>query len=91
MTQEVLDILKGHINEVFDNEGELSKERLKICEMCPLYKKTAIGYICDKYKWLNQETNEVLDYPQIGWENGCGCRLAAKTRVSDAHCPLNKW
>jgi hypothetical protein len=91
MTLEALAILEGHIKEVFNSESKLSEERLAICKQCPLYKKTAVGFICDKYLYLNKETNETAFYPMEGFQNGCGCRLAAKSRLKDAHCPLAKW
>ena len=88
---EIKNIIKGHINEVFKREEELSKARLEICADCPLRTKTAIGYLCDSSKYLNINTGEVSNTARPGFKNGCGCRLAAKTTIKNAKCPLGKW
>lgn len=87
----MIDIIKGHVNELFDWEGDLSKERLAICVTCPLYKLTELGYRCDPHLYLNPETMEVSETPQEGFYGGCNCRLAAKTRVPEASCPAGLW
>lgn len=35
-----IDILDGHIKELFGANENLSNKRLRICMKCPLYKKT---------------------------------------------------
>lgn len=88
---EIKNIIIGHINEVFSREEELSDQRLAICRECPLYKKTALGYVCDPNKYVNMKTGEVSDTKRTGFKGGCNCRLSAKTRLKDAKCPLEKW
>jgi hypothetical protein len=88
----MIDIIKGHFNEMFDREDELSEERLAICRACPLFLQHKIkGMICNPNLWLDKETNTTSEVYREGMKQGCGCRLAAKTRVADAHCPLEKW
>lgn len=88
----MLDIIKGHLNEMFNLEDELSKERLEICKNCPLFLEHNIkGWICNPSLWLNAETGESNESYKEGMVKGCGCRLKAKTRLVDAHCPCKKW
>ena len=28
---------------------------------------------------------------RAGYKNGCGCRLSAKTSLTNAICPVGKW
>lgn len=89
----MFDIIKGHFNELFGMEDELSEARLAICKNCPLFNPDhpIKGLECNPKLWLNPDTGEVSESYQEGMKNGCGCRLAAKTRVDDAKCPLGKW
>lgn len=87
----VSDIIKGHINEAIGANEDLSKNRLEICRKCKLYKKASYGEICNNNLFLNPETDEVSVFPKQGFYKGCGCRLAAKTTLSTAHCPAKKW
>lgn len=85
-------IISGHVKELLNQEQELFNERIKICRECKLLTKDKIlGEICDKYKWINPDTQELSLIQLDGYINGCGCRLMAKTRVPEAHCPLKKW
>jgi hypothetical protein len=88
----MFDIVKGHFNELFDYEGELSKERMLVCKACPLLiMKPGIGPVCNSALYLNIATGDTSEAPKDGYKRGCGCRLNAKTRVADASCPLGKW
>jgi len=84
-------IIKGHFNELLGREQSLSESRLLICKNCPLYKASPVGRICDPTLYVNTHTNEVSDKPQEGYYKGCNCRLEAKTRDPEAHCPAKKW
>ena len=49
-------IIKGHFNELFNKEEELSKKRLSICEVCKLYKKdSTLGEICNSKLFVDQK------------------------------------
>ena len=88
----MVDIIDGHLKELFNKEEDLSKQRVNICKSCPLYKIDSIlGEICNSKLYLNLETNQVSTYPRKGYYNGCGCRIQAKSRLITAKCPLNKW
>jgi len=84
-------IITGHVNEALNREEILSKERLKVCENCPLRIQTIFGLICDSKRWLNPLTNEESYTTKVGFKKGCGCRLDAKTRTPDEKCPTGKW
>lgn len=45
--------------------------------------------MCNSRLWLNVETGDVSTNARPGYQNGCGCRLNAKTRLVNAHCPAN--
>lgn len=83
-------IIKGYTNLVLGNKEELSKNRLKICYSCPLYLQK-LGGICNNRLWLNVNTGDVSVSEKPGYKRGCGCSLPAKTRVTEAKCPLSKW
>lgn len=84
-------IVEGHFNEFTNKEQDLSNKRMTICNKCPLMEETTFGKVCSSHKYLNLLTNKVSPVPCKTCENGCGCRLSAKTRVPEAKCPLNKW
>lgn len=85
------DIIKGHYNELVNNEEELHKQRMKICKECALFKMTELGPICNSGLYLNVQTNVAQIKKEDGLKKGCGCRLNAKTRLVDAKCPTGKW
>ena len=88
----MIDIIDGHLKELFNKEEDLSKQRVTICKSCPLYKIDSIlGELCNSKLYLNPETNQTSTYPRKGYYNGCGCRIQAKSRLISAKCPLNKW
>jgi hypothetical protein len=87
----IRDIVQGHLNEFFNEEEELSQKRMAICNQCPIMKRKVYGFVCDSGTYLNQETGEVSRIKKPGFENGCGCRLEAKTRIPESTCPLGKW
>lgn len=84
-------IVQGHISEILGLNKDLSIGRLKICEKCPLYKKTIAGAICNNKLWYNPATGDVSLEQRDGYFRGCGCRLAAKTAVAYMTCPIDKW
>lgn len=83
-------IVEGHIKEITKQENALSEERLAVCKECPLFSDKAFGFVCDAHKCVDKEGN-LYQYPAKGRTCGCGCRLAAKTRLKGAKCVLNKW
>ena len=87
---EVKNIIQGHINEVFNLNEDISKNRLKICYRCPLY-SNKLGGICNSRLWLNRNTGDVSVIMKPGYIKGCGCRLRSKTRLPNAKCPVDKW
>lgn len=87
---EVKHIVQGYINDVFNINENISKNRLKICYGCPLYSHR-FGGVCNSRLWLNVQTGDVSITKKDGYKKGCGCKLSAKTRVPNAKCPLNKW
>jgi hypothetical protein len=87
----VKQILQGHLNELLNKGEELSKARMLICKACPLYKMSALGPICNPELYLNPLTNTTNHIGGPGMHRGCACRLNAKTRLEDAHCPNDKW
>lgn len=87
---EVGQIIKGHINEALNLNADISKPRLQICHTCPLFAKV-LGGLCNSQLWLNPNTGDVSTEPKDGYKRGCGCRVNAKTRLTNAQCPLGKW
>ena len=87
---EVKNIIQGHINEVFNINEDISKNRLKICYRCPLY-SNKLGGICNSRLWLTRNTGDVSVIMKPGYIKGCGCRLRSKTRLPNAKCPVDKW
>lgn len=89
---ELTQIIDGHIKELLNKEQELFDERIAICRECKLLTKDKIfGEICDRNKWINPITQHLSLEHLDGYINGCGCRMAAKARIAEAHCPLKKW
>lgn len=84
-------IVTGHLKELIGSEQELSGSRMEICSKCPIIALKSYGYVCDSSKHLNPETNEVSYLYKDGFYKGCGCRLNAKTREQEEHCPAGKW
>lgn len=87
---EIGNIIQGHINEVLGLNKDIQTERLKICQMCPLF-LNKLGGICNSKLWLNPNTNQISTKQKDGFKRGCGCRLQAKTSLPNAKCPLGKW
>jgi hypothetical protein len=88
----MLDIIKGHFNELFNEEEELSNKRIAICKKCALYKQDLfLKEICNSKLYLNPKTNDTSLTPKEGYYRGCGCRIQAKSRLIGAKCPLSKW
>lgn len=87
----IKDILDGHTNEMLGLNKDIAKERLKICAKCPIMKKTVVGPVCNSKMWIDPKTGNTSTTKKDGYVNGCGCRLTAKTTLSYAECPINKW
>lgn len=87
---EINQIIKGHVNEVLGINKDISEERLKICHKCPIY-STTLGGMCNNHLWFNPKNNDVVTKQEDGYIRGCGCRLLAKTKLKEAHCPAKKW
>ena len=85
----VSDIVKGHVNELLGINGDISKVRMDICRKCPLF-LNELGGICNPRLYLNVKTVDVSTMKKDCYVNGCGCRLAAKTRLSGSRCSNNK-
>lgn len=87
----MINIVKGHINELLNKQQDLYEQRMKICKECPLITKTTVGPICDTRKCIdgNETYNRKNKSPNAIC--GCGCRLNAKLRLEDEKCVLNKW
>ena len=84
-------IAEGFVNNILKKEEDLFNTRITICRSCKLHKIDKVfGEVCNKSLWLNPETNEISNSPKIKYVHGCGCVLKSKTRVPNAHCPLDK-
>ena len=92
MFGQIGDILEGHYKEITNKENDLYEKRIAICKKCPLYSVNEnIGEICDGSKCWNPNEEILETYSSPKNICGCGCRLAAKTRVKSAKCVLSKW
>lgn len=87
---EIGNIVKGHANELFNLNQNLSKSRMQICKKCPLF-KDIVGGLCNPKLWMNPITKEVSTEKRDGFFKGCGCRLLAKTTLTNASCPVKQW
>lgn len=87
---EIGQIIRGTVNEVLNINEDISKNRLQICYICPLY-SSQLGGTCNNRLWLNVNTGDVSTTKKPGYACGCGCRLTAKTRLPQAKCPIGKW
>lgn len=83
-------IIEGHVNELLGLNKDISEERLKICKKCPLY-SFQFGGICNSRLYINLDNEDVSIEPKPGYKHGCGCRLKAKTAITNEQCPINKW
>lgn len=86
----IAQIIEGHAKEALGLDTDISEARLKICHRCPLF-SNALGGMCNSKLWLNVETGDVSTNARPGYVNGCGCLLRNKTRLVNAHCPVDKW
>ena len=87
---QAIDILNGHMKELFGRNDDLAESRLEICQECPIYKEhSTLGPICDNKKYINNK-DEVSNVMKPGFVRGCSCRLKAKTRLPKAHCIIGK-
>ena len=87
---EIGNIVKGHVNELLNLNGDISEQRMQICRKCPLFVDVLRGQ-CNPRLYLNPETGEVSNKFRQGFYKECGCRLQAKTRLPGASCPATKW
>lgn len=72
---------------------EFAKERMAICESCPLYKiDKRYGWpVCNPNAYVNPETNEISYTRKPGYFKGCGCKLTSLTSHKLNHCHAGKW
>lgn len=87
---EINNIVTGHINEMLGLNKDISKERMRICQKCPIF-STKYGGLCNSKLYIDPITNDVSIEPKDGYVKGCGCRLLAKTSLLDAKCIIDKW
>ena len=87
---EIGNIVNGHVNELLGLNKDISKERMKICQKCPLF-STKYGGLCNNKLYIDPTTNDVSVRPKDGYVRGCGCRLQAKTSLLNAKCIIDKW
>jgi hypothetical protein len=71
---EIGNIVKGHVNELLNLNGDISAGRIEICKKCPLF-KNILGGQCNPRLYLNPETGEISNKLKDGFYRGCGCRL----------------
>lgn len=87
----VSQIAEGFFNNIMGRQDQLYNERIKICRACPLLKIDSIfGEVCNGSLYINKD-NKTSKIPKDGYVKGCGCVMASKTRVDQAHCVINKW
>lgn len=87
---EIGNIVNGHVNELLGLNKDLSKERMKVCQKCPLY-SPKFGGLCNNKLYIDPNTNDISVNAKDGYVRGCGCRLLAKTALLDARCMIGKW
>ena len=83
-------IINGTIKNILNKDDELYQKRIIVCRQCKLIKQDNVfGEICNPQLYMNDQ-GEISHTSKSGFKNGCGCVLRSKTRVKDAHCPLNR-
>lgn len=87
---EIGKIIQGHTAELLGLNKDLLQERLKICKKCSLFLNT-LGGICNPKLYLDPKTEDVSTTYKNGYKKGCGCRINAKARLVNEHCPNDKW
>lgn len=88
--QQAVDILDGHVKELLGANSDLSEQRLNICKQCAIY-KPQLGGICDSSKYVSPDGSEWSLTRKTGYIRGCGCRLAAKSKLPHGKCPVGLW
>ena len=68
-------------------KGFSIKERLEICNKCPIYNNGR----CNSNLWINPNTDEVSTYAKIGYIRGCNCLMSVKVKNQNNHCIAGKW
>jgi len=90
--EDVNRVLVAHFNELTGKNKDIGKERMEICNRCPLLTDSSIwGPICNSSLFLNKETMDTSEEAKPGYIRGCGCRLNAKTKDLKSHCPTKQW
>ena len=70
----------------------MSKERLEICNKCPLFKIDKIyGSVCDSNKYISKDGKSWSWFRKDGYVRGCGCHLEHKTKRINGHCIIDLW
>lgn len=85
-------IIEGTWKNILNLDEDLYRKRIEICHLCKIINRgTIFGDVCSSSLFLNPITDEVSTEEKEGFIQGCGCVLASKTRVKEAHCPARKW
>lgn len=81
----IFNIVKGWTNVLLDEFNalppyikELSTERQRVCQNCPLHSKG----VCSTKLSVKKGKEKI---------KGCGCPIIAKSMVLNEECPLDKW
>ncbi len=90
-SNQVKSIVLGHVDEFLNRNEDFYNKRIQICRRCPLMIETAFGKVCDSKRYLDPKTMQSSYKFTPGSIKGCGCRLDAKTRRPDEHCPAKLW
>ena len=69
---------------------ELVDKRLEVCKVCPLYKETAFGAVCNPKLYI-KKAGETSYIPKEGNKKGCNCILRRKAANPGNHCIIGKW
>ena len=70
---------------------ELINKRLDVCKVCPLYKDTPNGPVCNPSKYISPDGEDWSYFKKDGWVKGCNCLLKNKTRGLNNKCIVGKW
>lgn len=89
-------IVEGTYNLYKNNNKDISKERLSICSLCPLLKKSGSSLKCNRSKYIIRRTYTEVSNTSNSNESiaqGCGCNLQSKSTVvgNGNTCPANNW
>lgn len=102
-------VIKGlyllFLSKLNSNKNKFYKERMAICEVCPIYKNFRcsenfyIGETVEKgvYQVVSVKATNKEKEPNIARKisydlnQGCGCISLLKTQIKEEKCPANFW